>query len=79
MLELREEIEECKGDKERVEEMMREVKGRIYSEERGVGGNLESGDWVGARRGVGRWRYWRSMMGRLGELEEEVVGGCGSG
>ncbi|KAF8455682.1 hypothetical protein BGX38DRAFT_1140325 [Terfezia claveryi] len=79
VLELREEIEECKGDRERVEGMMREVEGRIKSEERGVGEDLESGHWEGARRGVGRWRYWRSMMGRLGELEEEVVGMCGSG
>ncbi|KAF8426263.1 hypothetical protein EV426DRAFT_704213 [Tirmania nivea] len=79
VLELREEIEECKGDRERVEGMMREVEGRIKSEEREVGGALEGGDWDGARRGVGRWRYWRSMMGRLGELEEEVAAGCGSG
>lgn len=79
VLELREEIEECKGDRERLEGMMREVEGRIKSEERGVGEDLEKGDWEGARRGVGRWRYWRSMMGRLGELEEEVIGMCGSG
>jgi len=79
VLELREEIEECKGDRERVEGMMREVEGRIKLEEGVVGGALERGDWEGARRGVGRWRYWRSMMGRLGELEEEVLGVCGSG
>ena len=52
--------------------MITEIQKRIDSEVESVGVSLERGEWEEAKEGVGRWRYWASMMTRLEQLEGEL-------
>ena len=74
VLELREEIEEVAGHKGEISRMITEIQGRIESEAESVGISLERGEWEEAKQGVGRWRYWASMISRLEQLEDELHG-----
>ena len=79
MLELREAVEEAatEGDREAMRGLWRENEERCRREEEFVGRALEEGRWEPARTGVGRWRYWGSLRGRLEELGGEGEGGHG--
>ncbi|KAF8467783.1 hypothetical protein BDZ91DRAFT_723060 [Kalaharituber pfeilii] len=73
VLELREAIEEAAGNIDLINKMLEENQIRCQNEEEYVGKLLEEGRWEEAWEGLGRWRYWRSMDGRLKQLEEDTM------